>query len=53
MSNLGVPYIPYTLIWTKKILDEFFSVYPTYLPIKLGHFFYQSLSHFSIEGVLG
>ena len=40
MSILGLPYpyLPCTLIWTKKSLDKFSSVYPTYLPQKFGHF---------------
>ena len=51
MSKLGLPYVPCTLIWTKKSLDNYSSVYPTYLPKKFGHFgiqicFFSNFPHF-------
>ena len=37
-SKLGLPYLPYTLVWTKICLDKYFIVYPTYLSTKFGHY---------------
>ena len=38
MSKLGVPYLPFSLVWTKISFDKQSSVYPTYPPKKFGHF---------------
>ena len=39
MSKMGLPYLPRTLVWTKKIfLNKSSPVYPTYLSKKFGHF---------------
>ena len=38
MSKVGLPYLPSTLVWTKKGLDKYSSVYPTYLSKKFGRF---------------
>ena len=39
---------PSTLVWTKKSLAKYFSVYPTYLPEKSGHFDIKVCSQFQI-----
>ena len=36
--KLGPPYVPSSLVWTKKSLDKYSFVYPTYLSKKFGHF---------------
>ena len=38
MSKVDLPYLPSTLVWTKKGLDKYSSVYPTYLSKKFGRF---------------
>ena len=38
MSEVGLTYLPSTLVWTKISLDEYSSVYSTYLSKKFGHF---------------
>ena len=38
MSKLGLPYLPGSLVWTKKSLDKYSTFYPTYLSKKFGHF---------------
>ena len=41
MSLLGLPYLPSRLVWTKKNLDKYTFVYPTYLSKKFGHFLFE------------
>ena len=47
MSKLGLPYLPSTLVWTKKSLDKYPLVDPTYLSKKFGHFGIKSC-HFTL-----
>ena len=46
MSKIGLPYLPSTLVWTKKSLDKYPLVYPTYLSKKFGHFGIKSCQSF-------
>ena len=46
MSKTGLPYLPSTLVWTKKSLDKYPLVYPTYLSKKFGHFGIKSCQSF-------
>ena len=47
MSKTGLPYLPSTLVWTKKSLDKYPLVDPTYLSKKFGHFGIKSC-HFTL-----
>ena len=46
MSKIGLPYLPSTLVWTKKSLDKYPLVYPTYLSKTFGHFGIKSCLSF-------
>ena len=41
MSKLGLPYLPRSLVWTKKMWTSTPIVYPTYLSKKFGHFWIE------------
>ena len=41
MSKLGLPYLPTSLVWTKKVCTSTPIVYPTYLSKKFGHFWIE------------
>ena len=44
MSKLGLSYVLCTLLWTKKKLDKYSSIYPTYIPRKFALF--SNFPHF-------
>ena len=44
MSELGLPYLPRSLVWTKKVWESTPIVYPTYLFKMFGNFLIEILS---------